>query len=500
MSQVVLFGESNFLQSRSLAIYKLATHLRQHNITVQPIWAWRQITEKQFKVLCYKFIKKDTMVVGLSATMLIKRQDGKEMFFGIPDDIFAERINLIKSLAPGAKIVVGGSQISHTNLVKIPNYKLVDYFLTGQGEEVLRYIVDNFNSIKTTSITPPTIADSQAPYETFHLSNTQFTDQDVIIEKESVPLELARGCIFKCSYCSFDLNGKTKGDYIKRPPTLREELLRNYETLGIQNYYICDDLINDSEEKVDAFLGVTQSLPFKISYSGYLRLDLIHRFPTMAAKLRESGLVATFFGVETINDRSGRAVGKGLGLKRISNALAVCKEAWKDQVVVEIGIILGLPYDTPETKHELLNWLDSDPASIIKLINVKPLFINAAPGSHSSDVDKNPGQFGYTVSPVPPTTKSVNWQTKDYSLSQAVEDCNHVTDQYYKNTKFKDNISIFNIPYLLSLTEYKTEFMNTLLHDTPGPEWQDSESWLKYLTKITATHRALYLDRLLRLK
>ena len=52
---------------------------------------------------------------------------------------------------------------------------------------------------------------------------------DYIIQGEAVPIEISRGCIFRCAYCSFPLNGKKKLDFIRDAESLKEEFIRNYE-------------------------------------------------------------------------------------------------------------------------------------------------------------------------------------------------------------------------------------------------------------------------------
>ena len=69
---------------------------------------------------------------------------------------------------------------------------------------------------------------------------------------------------------SYDLIGKKMGDYVKQKNLIREELIRNYNEWGTTDYYVADETINDSEEKIDMLLDAVSNLPFKPTFGGFL--------------------------------------------------------------------------------------------------------------------------------------------------------------------------------------------------------------------------------------
>lgn len=493
MPQVVLFADSAMRFARPLSIYRLATHLRAHNISVQNIWGWKALSPSDFYNICKKFIGEDTLVVGISTTLLGNQKHG---FFGVTDDVLRLRLQLIRKLAPNVKIVVGGSQVAEVPISTIPARELVDVFVTGQGEESFLAIVQASQSntrFRTVSVDPNIVTQDTYPYSEFATSKTEFVKQDCIVPGEGLSFEFARGCIFKCSFCTYELTGKTRGDYSKNVDLVREELIANYNEHGTQHYNIVDDLLNDSEDKVNLVLDVAESLPFKIYYSGFIRLDMLRRFPTMATKLKDSGLVGAFMGIETINDASGRAVGKGLGKERINEALHVLKEKWQQQVMVESGLILGLPHDTSDTKYQVLEWLRSTPVcDVIRDISINPLGINRY--RKISEIDKEPAKFGYTI------TES-GWITDNYNSEQAGIDAKWVTNEYYKDRKYNNlavdyKMDLFTLPYLLSIANNPKEIMDVVLRDQ-STTWQDHNDWNNYVNQLFRTHRERYLNLLL---
>ena len=507
-NQVILFGDTRPGFARPPGIYVLASFLRKNNIKVQPVWGFSYIPIETFDKICRKFLNNNVKVVGISTTLLTDKDyntnNTDSNFFGCSTDELVQRLALIRQLAPHAKIVVGGSQVMYDALPTGPENEYIDLYIKGQGEQVLLELVNSNESLKTESILPPTVSDKMYPYNHFSATPTMYRATDCILPGETLGLEFARGCIFKCSFCSYALTGKKYGDYTKTKDTLVRELIYNYYNHGTTHYFVTDDLINDSEEKVDMLLDVSRSLPFKLSYTAFMRLDLIRRYPNTAAKLKESGLIGCFFGIETIDDSSGKKVGKGLGLDRINEAVTICNEAWKGEVVGQGSFILGLPGHTPETKHELMEWLETpEVRKLIKYITVYPL--NIVPGLGISDIDKNPEKYGYREddSNLPKMAVRyghtyMNWRTDTYRFYQALLDANEVKRTFQANRPYVSKWSggIFRMAYLLGLSQHKEEMMSVFLNGT-ATMWPTPESWQNYLENIQAGYRDTYLKLLL---
>ena len=70
-----------------------------------------------------------------------------------------------------------------------------------------------------------------------------------VLPGESLPIEMARGCIFKCKFCNYPLIGKRKGTYIRDMNEIRDELIETWETKQVDTFYITDDTFNDDNDK-----------------------------------------------------------------------------------------------------------------------------------------------------------------------------------------------------------------------------------------------------------
>jgi radical SAM superfamily enzyme YgiQ (UPF0313 family) len=179
---------------------------------------------------------------------------------------------------------------------------------------------------------------------------------------------------------------------------VRDELIKLWELRGIETFYITDDTFNDDNDKMEDFHKLFTSLPFKPKFASFLRIDLMDKFPHQADLLLEAGLVGAFFGVESFNHKSAKAIGKGLHPDKVKHRLSWVKEKWKGKANIGVGLILGLPYDDAKYFGELYDYVTS-PDYPVDTTSFNPLWI-ANPkfglNSYSSEFSLNPEIYGYS--------------------------------------------------------------------------------------------------------
>ena len=238
-------------------------------------------------------------------------------------------------------------------------------------------------------------AATEYPVDVFN-HGLEFTEDDHIKPYEPLPVEISRGCIFKCSFCAFPLNGKRRDEYIRDYDKVREEMVRNYEMFGTTNYIFSDDTINDSMDKVDALHALSASLPFDLKFTGYIRLDVMYRHPDMAHKLMDMGLESAFFGIETLNAEAARRIGKGGA--NIKEAMYWIRDVWGDNVLMRGAFIIGLhpePFDSVLATRE---WTLSDDYPLHNTYwSALRVFGNSdstVPKLYLSRMEKDPEKFG----------------------------------------------------------------------------------------------------------
>ena len=266
--------------------------------------------------------------------------------------------------------------------------------------------------------------------EEFATSYIKFNENDIILSGEALPIEVARGCIFKCAFCFYDLIGKHIGDWTKTEDTLYKEMMYNYHMFGTTQYMISDELVNESISKLEMLVSLAKRLPFKLEYTAYARMDLVVRYSQMIPLLKESGAVGLSFGIETFNHSAGKAVGKGMDPNRIKETLNRCKDYWKDDIIISSNFIVGLPGETMEDVKKTVDYL-LEPDCPIDAFELHLLTIKESnDGKAGNKMGDDPQKYGYTID------KNKGWINNQMDREEAKNFLNNLkNDTVVKNKR-----------------------------------------------------------------
>ena len=375
---------------RTAGPYVIAHYLRKNNISVQVVDYVQHLTEEQLVSFLRKFLPKDKSrpsIIGISTTFfqLVNRR--------LPKNIL-NAIKTIKSEYPKVKLVAGGARANQIPL----EINFIDYGLYSYAEDLT---LELFNGLLgKTALDHKFKLNKLFTQDNVNFditkSDFRFIKEDCIRPKESLPLEISRGCIFKCKFCAYPHIGKKKNDYIRCIDQIREELIYNFETFGTTNYYMMDDTFNETPDKVKAFYDMTQTLPFKINWCAYIRIDLLHRFPETAVWLKDSGLIGAFFGIESFHPAASMLIGKAWSGKHGKDFILELKNnIWNNQVIMSISLILGIPPETWDDIVETQQWLIDNN---IDNWSWHTLSISGrkSDSTDKSEFESNPKKYGFT--------------------------------------------------------------------------------------------------------
>lgn len=259
---------------RNLGPYRIASALENAGYNARVIDFTQYLTIPEFVKSIETAITENTKWIGFSSSFFWGSQ---KAFPHWTDDETDFILTYLKQL--GLKIVYGGVRSQMFNDDRI------DCYVFGYADnaiiDVARKVIDG--------TLPKTIDSKDYPEPAMNNIKTHWWRKDFnILSGEALPLEMARGCIFKCKFCGYSLIGKKKGTYLRDVEEVRDDLIRTWEATGCTNYYITDDTFNDDNDKIEAIHKLFTSLPFKLSFSCYLRLDLINKYPDQADLLQEA--------------------------------------------------------------------------------------------------------------------------------------------------------------------------------------------------------------------
>jgi hypothetical protein len=439
----VIFLTDNTIDTtltKTIGPYKLANELRMAGFEVMVIHHLHVFSVDEIKHLLASAISPQTLFVGVSnffyrsinqrESWIEQRPkidydlDSKEPGAILPHG--AEFNNEIKQhinqCNPYCKLVLGGPNAFDRSHIKDYDFVVLGYAdvsvvnLANHLKDGVS-LMKNYRSIHGATI----IDDSLAASHKFVESVMRYQKHDCILPGETLPIEISRGCVFRCSFCSYPLNGKKKLDHIKQEELLFQEFLINYQQHGITRYLFSDDTFNDSVEKVEMIHRISKRLPFELEYWAYIRLDLLTAHPHTADLCIESGLRAVWFGIETLSQETGAIVGKGGNRERMIETLKKLKTTYGNKIMLHGSFIFGLPKESVRSMMSTIAFLSSKDCPLDSSSTYPLMFQRYSyRTSFFNDITKDPAKFGYTEMPGV-DTEYFPWQNEHINVFQATK-------------------------------------------------------------------------------
>lgn len=403
------FGNQLYLE-KTIGPYKVARQLRNAGYEVAVVHHLMAFSVTEIKHILKNLISDQTLFVGVNNFFYKKivDYDTVELQYPDPHTIIPHGIEYndeikqtIKDANPNCKLALGGPNASD-----IPIYSDFDYIFLGYSEmsiinlaKHLQYPMIDLDKSRISKNGFTVIDDSKAPEYDFVNHTMLYEDHDAILDHETLVVELARGCIFQCKFCSYPLNGKSKLDFIRTEESLYREFMDNYERFGTTNYTISDDTLNDSVEKCEMLANLANRLPFQPMYSAAVRLDLMTARRDTIDMLWQAGLRSAFFGIESMHQEASKFVGKGGKRERLIETLQYIRKQYGGEFNQTGGFILGLPKEPLSSMRETIEWLlsDDNPLDIWQMFPLMIRDTSLVKGGNGfvSDFDKNWEKYGY---------------------------------------------------------------------------------------------------------
>lgn len=394
----------NSLGLRTLGAHKVAWIAREHGYSTMVVGKLQLLSEEEIVEMCSKFVGPGT-VIGVSTTMIaIPGMGARQTSAGnkITTNIF-NAIHRLKA-EHNNKVIAGGPLAS-----LFQNSLKQDYTIDGQAENK---VVELLDKIKRFGI-------QKKPYDwNIKTCGFRWADHDFLQPDEVVPLETGRGCIFSCNFCAWEEIGKKKGTYETSLDSIQEQLVENYEKFGVTHYMLMTDTFNDNDERMNEWCDMLESLPFKIKYSGFMRLDLMHRYQNTTRRMYETGLRGCHFGIESFHPEASRAIGKAFNGKKGKEFLdKLHNEIFERNVFITTTNIIGLPGEDEKSVEETFEWYKN--RNYIQAV-FSSLFLSTKKEYYvkNSEFSANPEKNGYRF---PDPNDTEYWVNDNFDFYHASE-------------------------------------------------------------------------------
>lgn len=426
---IMLFGQNSEYAGRGIAGPRLRTAAAKENFNIKIIDYINYLDSYQIFNILEKLITDNTKFVGFSTTWIDQNNLSRYPWYS--QDWFNE----LKSRWPNIKIITGG----HDDFKKEFLLKNTDWHFHGYSDksfvEFLKMIhgfEHNLSFVRNVFGKGNYInSNLQHPVENPNDLETVFEVEDDFKSFQPLPIEIARGCIFRCGFCRHPFQGKKDYDSYQRTiESIASELKRNYELFGTTRYTILDDTFNDSIEKISRVKKAIElsGIP-NFECVAYIKAELLVTKPKMISMLNEIGLRGAFVGFESFHPKARQKIGKGTKIEKVLDA---CKQLaeYNGNVLIHGSFIAGLPHETKEDIIKTFNFLKSSENTFIKSWHFEPLsvrdlslqnkFIQDTNKDVSSTFDKNAAELGYKFD------KNGRWYNEHWSYSEVTEIANNI--------------------------------------------------------------------------
>jgi len=380
-----------------------------------------------------------------------------------------ETVSYFKKYWPDAITIVGCmNSLQNIN---------ADYMVYGFGEKAIVKIINHeffqedlkFNKINNTKY-----IDAYKDYLTIKDDYTyKLFEEDGWHSKEPVFLEINRGCRFKCKFCSFPLLG-IKEDTSGSEQSFYDFLKRNYEEFGKKNYLLCDDTANNRTSSLVKLRNAVNKLDFQPMFVGFVRPDLVIRFPEQRELMAEMGFIGHQYGIETFKHSTAKRIGKGVHPDIIKEYLVENYEYYSKHNLKtffsSITMMAGLPGESIEEMRESNRWIketfkDNKNFSCWWFpLTLEDISLKETTGS-ISDFSVNADKYGYKLLDTKVNFEGkvnkfsgLNWENEFTNLSEVYR----LTAEFNSDTP--DGSDLWKVPYWYRYTN-KRNLNNSYIKD-----------------------------------
>ncbi len=242
----------------------------------------------------------------------------------------------VKRELPEAFVLIGGHDASRE-----PQWfadPAVDAVAIGDGEEVMPPLVDtldrgadpktspglllNVDGTFVPTGPPPARRDlDDLPMPARHLISHYAPDYYINFRKPLALMETARGCPFKCNFCSvWKFHEST---FREKSP---ERVVRELQDIEAENVFITDDIFWMNVRRGEEMAKQIKAAGIKKYFTVQTRTDIICKFPELIEMWKDCGHLSIFLGVEAVTDEGLSRVNKKNSVDNNRRALEILRD------------------------------------------------------------------------------------------------------------------------------------------------------------------------------
>ena len=241
----------------------------------------------------------------------------------------------VKKEFPDALVIIGGHDASRD-----PRWFLrdgIDVIVVGDGEEVMPLLVTAWEKTHDLTKVPGLLINGPTPIDTGHaparrdVDELPFPARHLIREyageyyinfrRPLALLETARGCPFKCNFCSvWKFHEST---FREKSP---ERVVAELRQIEAPNVFITDDIFWMNVKRGREMAKALIDSGIRKHYTLQTRSDIICKFPDLVEMWKDCGRMTVFLGLEKIDDAGLKSVNKKNTADNNNRAIKILQE------------------------------------------------------------------------------------------------------------------------------------------------------------------------------
>lgn len=278
----------------------------------------------------------------------------------------------IKDRHPCVHTVIGGIHATVLPLETMQEFPSFDFIIFGEGEITLYELVDALEGrgpiegIKGLGFRKngKIYINEQREWNS-ELDKLPFPAWDLFPQAELYPVISARGCPFRCIFCTRPYGSKIRE---RSPENLVAEIRELVTKHKAKNIVFWDETfgVNKKRAMKIADMLIKENMGSYVKWNMHSRVDTVDY--EFLEKIKRAGCIHVGFGVESGNAKVLQMSKKGITLEQVQRAVAISK---KLGLGTSSYFILGFPYETKKTAWDTINFarkLNTDSVSIAIMI------------------------------------------------------------------------------------------------------------------------------------
>jgi len=209
----------------------------------------------------------------------------------------------------------------------------------------------------------------------------KYNDSPGDIPLPCASLWASRGCPYKCSFCLWPQVMYGGSDYrVRSIKNVVDEMEYLVNVLGFRSVYFDDDTWNIGRKRILDFCQELKNRNLQIPWAIMARAELMD--DELLEVMRDAGLFAVKYGIESSSQKILNGIGKGLDLKKAGEIIKHTKYLG---IRTHLTFTFGLPGETQKTIEDTIDY-----ALLLNPTSVQFSLATPFPGTRFYDqIDKN---------------------------------------------------------------------------------------------------------------